>query len=131
MSFGGIKRDKADALFSKFIRHRDHWRCQRCGRQHAEGSQGLHASHFYGRRGESTRFDPQNVDAVCYGCHRLWGGDLRREYEKHKIIQLGNDAFNRLTLRAHTSQRKDRELAYLYVKKLVMELEIERGIKIR
>jgi len=64
-----IRISPLDRLFSKMIRRRDGFRCQRCGAQHAENSMGLHAAHIFGRGRYSTRFHPDNVWSLCYGCH--------------------------------------------------------------
>lgn len=117
-----LKLDKADQVFSRYIRTRDGWTCQRCHRQHEEGSQGLHNSHYFGRARESTRFDPENCDALCYGCHQLWGSTDREAYRVFKIRQLGEKSFDRLTLRANTYQKKDRKLAYLIWKQELEKL---------
>lgn len=69
-----IKRTPADAAFSLCIRERSNWRCERCGKQHDEKSQGLHCSHHHGRGNWSVRFEPMNAEALCYGCHMLEGG---------------------------------------------------------
>lgn len=65
-----IKRTKWDAVFSDYIRYRDNWTCQRCNKKYIEKSQGLHCSHFYGRRSWATRIEPCNAMALCYGCHQ-------------------------------------------------------------
>ena len=33
---------------------------------------GLHCSHYVGRGRYSTRFEPLNAVALCYGCHRFF-----------------------------------------------------------
>lgn len=108
-----IKLDKADQMFSKYIRARDKV-CQRCG-----SNKGLQASHYYGRGKESTRFDPHNVDCLCFGCHQYWGSTDREAYRTFKLRQLGEKGFQVLTIRANTYQKKDRELAYLQAKALL------------
>lgn len=40
---------------------------------------GLHCAHFMTRGNWSTRFDPDNVAALCYGCHSYLD---RNPYEK-------------------------------------------------
>ena len=64
-----IKICPADAAFSKCVREAAWWRCQRCDAQHQEKSRGLHCAHFMSRGHWGTRFDPNNVAALCYGCH--------------------------------------------------------------
>ena len=65
-----IKRTKWDVVFSDYIRYRDNWTCQRCNKKYIEKSQGLHCSHFYGRRSWATRIEPCNAMALCFGCHQ-------------------------------------------------------------
>jgi hypothetical protein len=115
-----IKLDKADKVFSLFIRLRD-GRCKRCGKAGSPDKEGrnvagLECSHYFGRGRESTRFDEENADALCFGCHKIWGSDDKEEYRNFKIKQLGEDGFQRLNVRQMTLQKKDRKMAYLYWK---------------
>ena len=98
----GVKIDKYDTLFSKFIRTRDKWTCKRCGTYHQPPTKALHNSHYVGRGSWNTRYDEQNCDALCYGCHRVWGGDGKDDYKAFKIAQLGrsNEYVNKAELRA-------------------------------
>lgn len=140
MSFWGrrIKRDRADTLFSLYIRKRDKWKCQRCGKQHPENSGTLQCSHFWGRAKESTRYDPSNCDSLCaYPCHDNWEHEkgqtvgevdgrqviLPREYRAWKINQLGPDRFAALEVRAHQTVKKDRKMSLLRVKMMLKALE--------
>lgn len=114
-----IKVYREDILFSKYIRTRDDWKCVRCQTQYHPGSQGLHCSHFWSRKNWNTRHDVQNCDALCWPCHRLWGGDYRNEYEQFKQKQLGRRGYNALMRRAHTFAKKDRKLVLIQVKELL------------
>lgn len=120
-----IKLDKADKVFSQYIRLRDGM-CMRCYSDVKVNEKGLpithQASHYFGRGKESTRFDPDNVDCLCHGCHRIWGSDDREAYRSFKIRQLGEDEFNFLTLRSNTTQKKDREMEYIKAKALLKEV---------
>ena len=120
-----IKIDAADKIFSQFIRLRDR-RCMRCQSPVELNDKGLpvthQASHFFGRRAESTRFDPDNVDTLCLGCHQIWGSDDRESYREFKIKQLGAQKFKQLILRNNLVVKKDRKLAYIYSKKLLDNL---------
>jgi len=93
-----IKRTKWDVVFSNYIRYRDNWTCQRCNKKYPEKIQGLHCSHFYGRRSWATRIEPANAMALCFGCHqhvgsfpkdhvRLWESRFTEE-EKDTVDQL-------------------------------------------
>lgn len=93
----GIKVTAADGWFSKCIRARANWTCQRCGAVHASNSRGLHCSHHHSRRNWGIRFEPLNCEALCYGCHALVGGTQERreevmtQQERELLIELKND----------------------------------------
>lgn len=74
----GIKRTPADHWFSKCVRERANWTCEKCGAVHEQNSKGLHCSHHKGRRAWSVRLDPLNAEALCYGCHSHYGGTQER-----------------------------------------------------
>jgi len=115
-----IKIDKADTAFSKYIRTRDKWTCQRCKTMYPEKHQGLHNSHYFGRGNECTRFDPENCIALCFGCHQAWDSN-KEDYRDFKIKQLGEKRFKALRVRASSICKKDREMSYLKAKKLLEE----------
>lgn len=66
---GGITRTPADIAFSKCVREAASWVCQRCFNRLEVNSMGLHCAHFQTRGKWGTRFEPDNVAALCYGCH--------------------------------------------------------------
>lgn len=68
-----IKISAADADFSRCVRIRDNWQCQRCMNVFEPNSQGIHASHFVGRSCKVLRFHPWNCCAHCHGCHSYLG----------------------------------------------------------
>ena len=78
---GAIKRTPADQAMSKCVRMRSAYRCERCGAQHNASSPGLHASHHFSRGNWSVRFDPKNLESMCYGCHSHYGGTEERMRE--------------------------------------------------
>ena len=94
-----LKLKEADRLFSKCIRERAGWKCERCGSQHQEGTQGLHCSHFHGRGKWGVRFDPDNCESICYGCHQYLGSHPI-EHEKRIREKLGDTLFEILNERA-------------------------------
>ncbi len=102
---GGIKRTAADIRFSKAIRERDGWSCQRCGKEHEHNSTGLHAAHCFTRRTQATRLDPVNALALCYGCHQFIDSHA---VEKEALwrLRFGNDRYDALTLRAHKAGKE-------------------------
>ena len=113
----GVRIDPADKVFSLYIRYRANWKCERCGKQFEVGSQGLHCSHFWGRARESTRYDPVNCVAHCHGCHSFLTAnpELHREW---KLKQIGQAEYDRLMLRAHVTQKKDRKLVSIIYTRL-------------
>lgn len=120
-----IRIDKADLLFSQYIRMRDH-KCTRCGSPVQFNDKGLpvshHASHFFGRGKESTRFDPMNVSTHCHGCHAyLTAHPL--EHVEWKKQQIGQREFDLLVLRANTPQKKDRKMALIQAKELLKSVQ--------
>ena len=119
MSWNTVKIDKADTVFSKYVRTKAGWQCARCGR-YATG-RGLHAAHFYGRRKETTRFDLENVDALCALCHKYFT-EHYTEHKAWKLEQLGQKKYDALMLRANTSGEKQREFQHLYWKAELEEL---------
>lgn len=123
-----IKLDPADIIFSKYIRTRDGWICQRCKKKFEPNSQGLHCSHYFGRGRESTRFDPDNCDSLDFGCHRIWESQDREAYREFKIKQLGEQKFKLLQIKANTHIKKDRKLALIIAKKLLQEELDKRGL---
>lgn len=112
---------RADILFSRIIRKRD-GECVRCHSRveyNEKGEPFTHqASHYWGRGNWSVRFDPENVDTLCFCCHRLWGGDERRAYEEFKRKQLGERGYLRLEIRKNAYAKRDKKLALIYVKAL-------------
>lgn len=112
---GKIKIDQADRLFSLYIRTRDGWTCQRCLTQYTPPTSALHASHFMGRAKENTRFEPQNVTALCYGCHSYLGAHPMEHYE-WQVERLGQETVDKLRLAGSVYKKKDRELEAMYWK---------------
>jgi len=123
-----MKRSKWDKVFSNAVRVRDKWTCQRCHKFYPEGKrQGLHCSHFYGRAKYSSRFDFDNAEALCYGCHQYLGSHPE-EHRKHKIMKIGASKFNRLTLRSNNRASKKDLLSnwhYKYLKEKLRKYEKE------
>ena len=105
----GMKRDICDDLFSKLIRERAGWNCESCGKNYEHRTQGLHCSHFFSRRHKSTRWDPENAAAHCFGCHQRLGGnpiDFTTWIKGH----LGVCAMAALRLRAHQTVKIDKTM---------------------
>jgi len=91
-----MKLNKADTIFSRWIRERDKWTCQRCRKDYKDNRQALHCSHYYGRANWTTRFEPDNCVALCYGCHKYFDETNREAYRDFKLKKLGTKKFNAL-----------------------------------
>jgi hypothetical protein len=99
-----VKRTAADIRFSKMIRERDGYQCQRCGTVHAPNSFGLHSAHCFSRGKQATRLDPENAAALCYGCHRFIDGHPS-EREAFFRARLGDARYEALQLRSNQRKR--------------------------
>lgn len=118
------KLDPADEAFSWWIRLRD-MKCVRCGsevRLNALGLPNTHTnSHFFKRGHEGTRFEPDNCDTLCTGCHGYWETDGRDEYTRWKLGQLGEQRLDELQLQANAYHKKDREAAKVFWRRKLQE----------
>jgi len=122
-----IKIDKADRYFSYFIRERDNWICKKCKTQYPRKAQGLHCSHFFGRRAESTRFDPNNADAHCYYCHQYLGSNPL-EFTEWKKKSMSPEDFQDLIVRHNIMKKKDRKMEALIWVEALKNLCKEKGV---
>lgn len=126
MSYG-IKRDKADDVFSKYIRLRD-MACRRCHSPVRLNDKGMpithQASHFMGRRKENTRFNELNVDTLCGGCHSYFTAHPALHYE-WQIEQKGKETVGELILWSGMHKKKDRELDFIYWNERLKELRAQ------
>jgi len=103
-----IKRTPADIAFSKCIRERDNYTCQLCGSTFTAQDTGLHCSHFHGRAHWSVRFDKDNAEAHCYGCHAKMEGSPH-DFTKYWLEKMGEGAYELLLER-----KRDTGLAKMY-----------------
>jgi hypothetical protein len=98
---GKAKIFPSDREWSKYIRTRDMWTCQRCSKQYDPPTSALHCSHFWSRGNWSVRFDEDNTEALCYGCHSYLGGNPV-EFHKYYLEKLGQERFDALEKRKNT-----------------------------
>ncbi len=96
MSQYGIKRDKYDITFAKFIKLRDGGICQKCIKRN-----GTETSHIFSRRHQGTRCDPENAYLSCNYCHREYHANPIASAEWLKAI-IGQARYDRLRLKANT-----------------------------
>ena len=125
-----IRLRPTDKLWTKYLRRKQDFTCQKCGKRYVYTGQvianlrNLGVSHFFSRRKESTRFDIRNTDLLCnLPCHEYWGGEGRREYEEFMIKKLGQDGLDLLYLESETYKKRDDFTDELVIKHLIKELE--------
>lgn len=121
MSFGGIKRTPADAAFSDCVREAHDFTCQKCGINMRHNPRAMHLSHFYGRRGKSTRWAKENGFCICAGCHN-WLGEHPHEHTEWVKHTIGEGLFDILTEKAHSVYKlykgEDKDIAKHYREQL-------------
>lgn len=88
-----IKRTPADVAFSKCVRALSGYKCEVCGTQYLDNDAGLNCSHYHGRGHWSTRFDPDNCEAACMGCHMKLEGSPHDFYQRW-IDKLGQGRYD-------------------------------------
>lgn len=159
MALGGIKRNAADAHFSRCIRmaatingELNPWHCQLCEKDYTDRNrQGIQCSHFIGRGingmhgtyGWSVRYDPLNALSLCAACHgfveahpvahtNLW----REIYGSIYGSDRSDSALNSLLQRAGCKSRAQyarqnvRAISAWYLaESRRLELEIQRHLK--
>lgn len=123
-----IKRDKADDWFSKYVRLLA-MECRRCHSEVQLNSRGdpvtHQASHFQGRASEATRFDLENVDCLCAGCHAR----LTAYPSEHVAWQLktkGKKVVDAIVLRSNGYKKKDRVMEAMIWKQAYQDLKKEK-----
>ena len=101
---GAVKIRPADKAFSDCVRERAGWKCERCGSYFEPGRRmGLHCSHFHGRGKWSTRFDGDNCQALCYGCHMQMGSHPD-EHRRLMMEKLGPGGYDLLLERSNDTR---------------------------
>lgn len=108
-----IKIDPADRAFSLWIRSRDGWKCRRCRKQYQPPTTSLQCSHFQGRGKENTRFDPDNADALCMGCHQYFTANPGEHYQ-WQVAEKGQELVDEIILRSNFYCKKDRKGELIY-----------------
>ena len=111
-------RTTQDIIFSKIVRARDKYTCQRCSKVHLPTNAALHCSHYFSRGKWNTRYDLENCESLCYGCHRYFDGH-KNEYKEWKIVRMGEENFYKLERRSNKRGNKK----YLRSKEFTKELK--------
>jgi len=117
-----VKRDKTDALFSRYIKLLSGGICTRCKKYLGVKSRGLHCMHYHSRGKKSVRWDRENASAGCYGCHRYLD---QHPLEKAEFFLnlLGQQRWEALNKRADTPGKPDIEAIEADLKEKIKFLE--------
>ena len=121
-----LKRSPADVAFSKCIRERVDYTCERCGKQFSRSSAGLHCSHNYSRTNRTIRWCKENALALCYPCHRWFGGNpLDSGHWLEKKIGAGAVEILREKMRSKikVTKQEEKEIAKYYREELKKQQE--------
>ena len=105
-----IKIDPLDSQFSKLIRAQRPV-CEICLK-----NKSTQIHHWKGRRCQSVRFDPDNVWAVCFACHRKFEEDP--EFSMFVMLKRLGQRFDAFILKAKTPKPKymtDRKLLKMWI----------------
>ena len=112
-----IKIRKADKLFREYLlllRGEVSAYSGRWGR--------VQVSHFWGRRHENTRFDPENCDLLFFNEHQNFEENPAL-YHQWKLKQLGEKRFNNLMVRSQTIKKRDDLMREIELKALIKSLQ--------
>lgn len=121
-----LKRSPADVAFSKCIRERADYTCERCGKQYDKSSTGLHCSHNFSRSHRTIRWCKDNALALCFACHQWFGGnpaDSGRWLEN----KIGSGAVEilreKMRSKIKVTKQEEKEIAKFYREELKKQQE--------
>ena len=122
-----IRRDPLDALMSEYVRKRGIQRvggCERCLKQchdivKDDGTiypawKQLQCCHFHPRRLMSVRFDPDNTQALCFGCHQHFH-ENNKEHEAFTKRLLDEEQYSFLEGRMRQKGKPDRKAIKIWL----------------
>ena len=128
---GKAKICPSDSAWSKYIRTRDNWTCQRCHKKYEPPTTALHCSHFWSRGNWSVRFDEENCQVQCPACNVFRYGE---QYKFGLALdgKYGEGTAQELEYLARTTikiGRVDYEEKIGYYKSIVKNFKKELGIE--
>ena len=111
-----IKRNPADAAFSKCVREAADYKCEKCGTRYPRGSTGLHCSHIYSRRHRTIRWCKINAQALCYSCHQWYGGNPAESgiWIRNLMGKMHDLLVEKMNLKCKVSRLEEKEIAAHY-----------------
>lgn len=103
---GNRETQKADKIFSRLILGYPYAiPCAKC-----QTNAATDCSHFYERGNSSVRYNVQNCDPLCRGCHSHFHAH-RDEYKMWKLHQLGSKDYMALQRLAATVVKREEAIA--------------------
>ena len=81
-----------DTTFSRLVRLRADYRCEKCGGCFEEG-RGLECAHLFRRTWRSIRWHPLNAASLCSECH-TWFDQHEHDSELWKREHIGDQAYD-------------------------------------
>jgi len=93
---------RLDALVKEEVKRRVGYKCQKCGKQYKKGDKNLTWSHYWSIARKGTRWDFDNIDALCwFWCHAKWEHEKQGEYKDYMLKKLGKKKYDLLEIKAH------------------------------
>jgi 5-methylcytosine-specific restriction endonuclease McrA len=121
-----IRIDKRDTVFSKLIRLRARYNCEKCGRYFPFGH-GLQCAHIFSRRHQSTRHDPDNAIALCFTDHQYFGEHptLFAAWVKNHLGEVRYAELEKRHAKVLKRTKADSEALYAHLKEQFATLEAD------
>jgi len=123
-----IKKKKHDIIFSKLVRLRTNWHCEKCGVNKVSETHTLDCAHIMGRRHVGLRWHPQNALSLCRSCHLFFTehpfdfADWCRDYLGEGMVS----ALRRASSRPVKWIKADRDAIYTHMQDELLEMETQR-----
>ena len=124
MSIYTIKLRYTDDLWKQYMRVKQGFTCQKCGRVYSpDNCANLHTAHFHGRGHENVRFDEQNTLLLCgIPCHQYFDTH-KTEFKEFMLNRLGRERYDLLELRAHIYKKRDDRADAIILRQMLKEIE--------
>jgi len=126
-----VKITKHDKIFSLLIRERTAWVCESCSKYYPQSGENgqLQCSHYVTRGRAGTRYDPNNAQAHCAGCHFDFTHYPGKHY-KHYVEVFGEGMEELITLKSNQTCKRtkvDKEDLYKHMKEQHKAMLIQRS----
>lgn len=124
-----MKIDPLDKLVSHCRKLLAEGKCEFCGKY--PSSMGYHVHHYVGRRYLNTRYELDNVAALCLGCHNLMHdfSKVEQDFFGQKIGSKRMEELEIIARTQHKMTKERREVIKQDLKDRIKVLEIDNGAK--